>query len=306
MLLVGCALLASATLLVVWSNFDARMCEDVVVLDYWTTERQQAGCSMYDGLQLSDSGSLIERLVQAHTPLRHLTLVSARMEENIMDGQPLFQPTPGSHSDSRQLQSMRRVFMDFEPDNSSGSVMVDIIIFASFRSFQLDCRLIGYAAQSDWALIGDGEAMILSAPAINSSDPMFNVTIVSTGYNDSTTQELLRRFYAPLPSVVQAGLDDSWEDFRWTRHVMYCKVCVRESAISIFWLILLGIFQAAALINAVLGCAIRKCNSDLHSTGVLVDEPQCSDQPFTTAVDFRVDVRHRQEDAGSLEQSLLT
>ena len=47
-LLLGCAALLCAIAVVVWSNYDARSCDEAVRFEHWTEERRSAGCKMYD------------------------------------------------------------------------------------------------------------------------------------------------------------------------------------------------------------------------------------------------------------------
>ena len=45
-LLLGCLALLCAVAVVVWSNYDAQICDEAVRFERWTEERRSAGCKM--------------------------------------------------------------------------------------------------------------------------------------------------------------------------------------------------------------------------------------------------------------------
>ena len=299
---VGCAALLCALAVLVWSNWGAETCDEEVQFDWWTEERRAAGCVMYD--ELSDSDQLLSRLVEDDA-IPHLSLLSAELSQNAT--QTPYQPTELIPWTSLSLQSIPYARFVFHP--LSQGVLVDLTVDGVYPDFGLRVHLVGFTKDSP--LVEQGGIVMVTAPVIDRHDPLFNLTVASSAtpaYNSSTLQAILTDFYAPMSYVLLIAYEASAFHFMAVRHIMRCIVCVRENPISVTWIVVLGVLQAAATISSVTGYCIRRCNRGLEEEVVALtahhqQQPDIAGQS-NAAADYPavVDV---QEEAGGLEQRLL-
>ena len=252
---------------------------------------------------LNDNGQWLSAIVENFNAMPHVTLLSAVAAQTT--GQQPFQPTVETPQAAFELQSVAFAAFTFRP--LSSGLLIDILLSANYAHFSLDCHFIGYVLPADAPPLGvSGGDVIVTANRTSGRDPQWNLTVKDTSYNSSTSRYVLDLFWAPMPDVLSTGLFTSVSDFIDSQHIMHCTACVKQSAVSIAWIVLLGSFQAAAIISALVGYCIRRCNRDLQSsTGLLAERSwiqQSDDQ--SSAAECGLVVR-RQDTAGGLEEQLL-
>ena len=295
-LLLGCAALLCAIAVVVLSNYDARSCDEAVRFEHWTEERRSAGCKMY--YTLSDNGHWISAIVEDYDALPHVTLLSAVAAQS--PGQPAFQPTTLTPASAYHLRSMHFAAFTFRPVSSG--LILDILLTAAYDDFSLDCHFIGHVLPADALQLGSeaGEVLLRASVSNSSSGQLhWNTTLAGSTYNSSTTELVLQLFWSPLPNALVVGLQSSVDDFLTAQHIMHCVACIKQSAVSICWIILLGCFQAAAIVSTLVGYCIRHCNKHLQPSADTLPERSWIQS------DEQTDAIERGLVNGGLEEQLL-
>ena len=253
---------------------------------------------------LGDSGHWVSAIVEDFDAMPHVVLLSAVAAQT--PGQPAFQPTDITRLDAYRLQSVQFATFTFRPVSSG--LLIDILLTAVYSDFSLDCHFIGHVPPADALQLGNDAGDVIIRATYNSSSgkPAWNLTMSDTSYNSSTTALILELFWSPLPKALDAGLQSSVDDFIDAQHIMHCIACIEQSTVSICWIILLGCFQAATIVSALVGYCIRRCNRHLQpSADTLPARSRIHSDEQTDTVERGL-IKPRQEvGGGGLDEQLL-